>query len=65
MDKLSLHMTNQQTRRKTWERNGKSKQIKVVRVKIRAGGDLYGPEKPGWSAGDMEKPRLDEKPLVR
>ena len=29
------------------ERPGKRKQWKEVRVELRAGGDLYGPEKPG------------------
>ena len=33
----------------------KQRQSKVVRVKLRAGGGLHGPEKPGRSAGDMEK----------
>ena len=27
----------------------------VVGVELRSGGGLHGPEKPGWSAGDMEK----------
>ena len=31
----------------------KEKAIKIVRVELRAGGGLHGPEKPGWSAGDM------------
>ena len=35
--------------------DAKAKQSKIVGVELRAGGDLYGPEKPGWSAGDMEK----------
>ena len=30
-------------------------QLKVVGVELRAGGDLQGSEKPGWSAGDMAK----------
>ena len=34
---------------------GKSKQLKVARVELRDGGDLHGPEKPGWSAGAIEK----------
>ena len=33
----------------------KQRQSKVVRVELRAGGGLHGPEKPGWSAGDMAK----------
>ena len=33
----------------------KAKQPKVARVELRAGGGLNGPEKPGWSAGGMEK----------
>ena len=33
----------------------KQRQSKVVGVELRAVGDLHGPEKPGWSAGDMEK----------
>ena len=33
----------------------KKKQSKVVGVELRAGGGLHGPEKPGWSAGDMVK----------
>ena len=33
----------------------KQRQSKVVGVELRAGGDLHGPEKPGWSGGDMEK----------
>ena len=31
----------------------KKRQSKVVGVELRAGGGLHGPEKPGWSAGDM------------
>ena len=31
----------------------KKRQSKVVGVKLRAGGDLHGSEKPGWSNGDM------------
>ena len=30
-------------------------QSKVVRVEVRAGGGLHGPEKPGLSVGGMEK----------
>ena len=33
----------------------KKRQSKVVGVELRAGGGLHGPEKPGWSAGDMVK----------
>ena len=33
----------------------KQRQSKVVGVELRAGGGLHRPEKPGWSAGDMEK----------
>ena len=33
----------------------KEKASKVVGVQLRAGGGLHGPEKPGWSAGDMVK----------
>ena len=33
----------------------KQRQSKVVGVELRAGGGLHGPEKPGWSAGDIEK----------
>ena len=33
----------------------KEKAIKEVGVELRAGGGLHGPEKPGWSAGDMVK----------
>ena len=33
----------------------KKKQSKVVRVELRAGGVLHGPEKLGWSARDMVK----------
>ena len=33
----------------------KSSQPKVVGVELRAGGDLNRSEKPGWSAGDMDK----------
>ena len=33
----------------------KSRQLKVVGVELRAGGDLNRSEKPGWSAGDMDK----------
>ena len=33
----------------------KSRQPKVVGVELRAGGDLNRSEKPGWSAGDMDK----------
>ena len=33
----------------------KQSQSKVVGVELRAGGGLQGPEKPGWSASDMEK----------
>ena len=29
--------------------------MKVVGVELRAGGGHHGPEKPGWSAGDIEK----------
>ena len=32
-----------------------SRQQKVVAVELRAGGDLQRSEKPGWSAGGMEK----------
>ena len=28
---------------------------KAVGVELRGGGGLHGPEKPGWSAGDMVK----------
>ena len=38
----------------------KQRQSKVVRVEVRAGGGLDGPEKPGWSAGDMEKQPRNE-----
>ena len=31
------------------------KKSKVARAELRAGGGLHGPEKPGWSAGGMEK----------
>ena len=33
----------------------KKRQPKAVRVELRAGGDLHGSEKPGWSAGDTDK----------
>ena len=33
----------------------KKRQSKVVGVELRAGGDLHGSEKPGWSASDMAK----------
>ena len=33
----------------------KQRQSEVVGVELRAGGGLYGPEKPEWSAGDMAK----------
>ena len=33
----------------------KQRQSKVVEVELRAGEGLHGPEKPGWSAGDMAK----------
>ena len=33
----------------------KSRQPKVVGVELIAGGDLNRSEKPGWSAGDMDK----------
>ena len=33
----------------------KKRQSKVIKVELRAGGDLHRPEKPGWSAGDMVK----------
>ena len=33
----------------------KQGQSKVVGVELRAGGGLHGPDKPGWSAGDMVK----------
>ena len=33
----------------------KQRQSKVVGVELRAGGGLHEPEKPGWSAADMEK----------
>ena len=36
-------------------RRKKQSQSKVTRVEFRAGGALHGPEKPGWSAGDMAK----------
>ena len=39
-----------------WRKSlAKVKQLKVARVDLRAGGDLHGPEKPGWSAGGREK----------
>ena len=31
------------------------RQSKVVGVELRAGAGLHGPEKLGWSAGDMVK----------
>ena len=37
------------------EKPGKSKQPKVARVEFRTGGGLHRPEKPGWSAGGIEK----------
>ena len=41
---------------KLWRKSlAKVKQPKVARVELRAGGGLYGPEKPGWSAGGKEK----------
>ena len=49
-------------RRKAWQRHGKSEQRKLVGVEIRAGGDLYGPERPGWSAGDTEKQHESKNP---
>ena len=49
-------------RRKAWQRHGKSEQRKLVGVEIRAGGDLYGPERPGWSAGDIEKQHVNKNP---
>ena len=33
----------------------KSRQLKVVGVELRAGRDANRSEKPGWSAGDMDK----------
>ena len=33
----------------------KKRQSEVVGVNLRAVGNLHGPEKPGWSAGDMVK----------
>ena len=33
----------------------KKKRQAIVGVQLRAGGGLHGPEKPGWSAGDMVK----------
>ena len=33
----------------------KEKAIKSSWGRVRAGGDLHGSEKPGWSAGDMVK----------
>ena len=38
----------------------KQRQSKVVRVELRAGGGFHGPEKPGWSAGDMAKQPRNE-----
>ena len=35
--------------------DGKAKAIESSRVELRAGGVFHRPEKPGWSAGDMEK----------
>ena len=32
-----------------------AKQSGVARVELRAGGGLHWPEKPEWSAGDMDK----------
>ena len=37
------------------ERADERKQWEAVRIKLRAGGDLHGPEKPRWIAGDMEE----------
>ena len=33
----------------------KMRQSKVVGVELRAGGGLHGPDRPGWSPGDMVK----------
>ena len=33
----------------------KQRQSKVVGVELRVGRGFRGPEKPGWSVGDMEK----------
>ena len=38
------------------EKPGKSKATKSSQgIEFRAGGSVHGPEKPGWSAGGMEK----------
>ena len=41
----------------------KQRQSKVVGVELRAGGGLHGPEKPGWSAGDMVKQPENQKKM--
>ena len=38
--------------KKAWQ---KVKQLKLVRVELRASGGLHGPQKPGWSASGKEK----------
>ena len=34
---------------------GRSEATDLARLKLRAGGDLHGPEKSGWSVGEKEK----------
>ena len=41
----------------------KKRQSKVDGVKLTAGGDLDGSEKPGWSAGDMAKQSKNQMKL--
>ena len=47
------------------EKPVKSKQPKVARVELKAGGGLHEPENPGWSASGIEKWSENEKPPVR
>ena len=53
--KCSLKTVALEVKIKSLKKLAKVKQPKVARVELRAGGGLYRPEKPGWSASGMEK----------
>lgn len=50
-------MKRNETKRQTWGRHGKSKQQKVVGVKLRTGKGLHGHENSEWSSSAWKSNR--------
>ena len=44
------------------EKSGGNRQLKVAQVELRDGRGLHESERPGWSAGGIEKQPVNQKP---